>query len=193
MKYFVFAFSIMVTCFTTSCKSVEKKEEQHVQTTTQNTSANTVRSNETAQKALEQLKDKTKNAQKEIGPFDVDCETLAQGSNAMMQPMVIRNVENAEKLESGFSMIDFDFETNAVVVATAGKRNTGGYSIYLKSAILDGKQLKLIFAVSSPAPDMMVTQALTYPYVVVRVAVPKDVRIIVDNPDAVRDITSLSK
>ena len=56
------------------------------------------------------------------------------------------------------------------MIASAGRFNTGGYAVDLASAVLENGRLNLTFAVSSPGPYDIVTQALTYPFVAVAVA-----------------------
>ena len=47
-----------------------------------------------------------------------------------------------------------------------GRKPTGGYSLAVKSARLEGKAVTVTLALREPPPDAMVTQALTYPYAV---------------------------
>lgn len=62
-----------------------------------------------------------------------------------------------------------DFEKGVVVFLLAGERNTGGWSVEPKSVALEGDTAVITAEVRGPAPDMIVTQALTYPYAVVAV------------------------
>lgn len=62
-----------------------------------------------------------------------------------------------------------DFAQNVAVFLFAGQRNTGGWSVDPKSATVEGDTLVIDAAVTGPGPDMIVTQALTYPYAVVSV------------------------
>ncbi|MGP4844693.1 protease complex subunit PrcB family protein [Marinobacter sp. 1Y8] len=56
-----------------------------------------------------------------------------------------------------------------LLVASMGKRNTGGYSIALHGAELDDQRLSVAVSQHRPAPDAMVTQALTTPCVVLEI------------------------
>ncbi|HSK99428.1 MAG TPA: protease complex subunit PrcB family protein [Rubrobacteraceae bacterium] len=47
-----------------------------------------------------------------------------------------------------------------------GRKPTGGYSLAVRSARLQGERVTIELALEKPAPDAMVTQALTYPYAV---------------------------
>ncbi len=48
-----------------------------------------------------------------------------------------------------------------------GEKPTGGYSLTVRSARLQGERVTVELALEEPSPDAMVTQALTYPYAVV--------------------------
>ena len=47
-----------------------------------------------------------------------------------------------------------------------GEKPTGGYSLAVRSARLEGERVSVQLALKEPPPDAMVTQALTYPYAV---------------------------
>ena len=53
-----------------------------------------------------------------------------------------------------------------------GEKPTGGYSLTVESARLRGNRVTVRLALEEPPPDAILTQALTYPYVV---AVVRDV------------------
>ena len=50
-----------------------------------------------------------------------------------------------------------------------GRKPTGGYSLAVESARLEGDAVTVTLALKEPPPDAMVTQALTYPYAVAAV------------------------
>ena len=50
-----------------------------------------------------------------------------------------------------------------------GRKPTGGYSLAIESARLEGDAVTVTLALKEPPPDAMVTQALTYPYAVAAV------------------------
>jgi len=58
-----------------------------------------------------------------------------------------------------------------VYLIAAGEQNTGGYSVYITKENLDGEDLNLHYNIQAPGPDEMVTQAITYPYLVIEVTV----------------------
>jgi hypothetical protein len=47
-----------------------------------------------------------------------------------------------------------------------GEKPTGGYSLAVRSARLEGERVSVQLALKEPPPDAMVTQALTHPYTV---------------------------
>lgn len=64
---------------------------------------------------------------------------------------------------------EVDFQEEMVVGVFLGEKRTGGYGIEIKSVELDaGKQVRVLWAETSPAPGSMVAQALTQPYHIVR-------------------------
>lgn len=62
-----------------------------------------------------------------------------------------------------------DFAKEAAVFLLAGSKPTGGYSIDVRGAKVEGETLVIDAAVKSPPPDAIVTQAFTSPYVVIAV------------------------
>lgn len=62
-----------------------------------------------------------------------------------------------------------DLKKSTFVILNMGEKPTGGYSINVKEAIEDDTKITLILKETSPAPGAMVTQALTYPFAVVKV------------------------
>jgi hypothetical protein len=62
-----------------------------------------------------------------------------------------------------------DFSKEAVVFVFGGMRNTGGYSVDVRGARVEGDALILDAVVQGPPPGAIVTQVITYPYAVVAV------------------------
>ncbi len=54
----------------------------------------------------------------------------------------------------------------AYLAAYWGERPTGGYSLAVRSARLEGNRVTVRLALKEPPPDAIVTQVLTYPYAV---------------------------
>jgi hypothetical protein len=62
-----------------------------------------------------------------------------------------------------------DFSKEAVVFVFGGMRNTGGYSVDIRGAKVEGETLVLDAVVEGPPAGAIVTQVITYPYAVVAV------------------------
>lgn len=74
-----------------------------------------------------------------------------------------------------------DFRHEAAVVFFAGTRTTGGYALELGEVNRTEERLLIRIIEIPPAPDAMVTQALTYPHIIVAVE-DAPATIIVDGP-----------
>ena len=59
-----------------------------------------------------------------------------------------------------------DFTRYSVAAVFAGEKSTGGYSVRYSRTRRAGRSAIVEFILESPSPDMMVTQALTYPWAV---------------------------
>ncbi|MBI3062062.1 MAG: protease complex subunit PrcB family protein, partial [Deltaproteobacteria bacterium] len=57
-----------------------------------------------------------------------------------------------------------DFSAEMVVGLFLGQKGTGGYSVEITRAELDGANLKVFYRERNPPPGAMLTQALTQPY-----------------------------
>ncbi|MEX0606169.1 MAG: protease complex subunit PrcB family protein [Marinobacter sp.] len=67
------------------------------------------------------------------------------------------------------SASSLDFQREHLLVVAMGRKNTGGYGLTLADAAMKNSTLAVTTRVHSPAPDSMVTQALTTPCVVLAV------------------------
>jgi len=63
-----------------------------------------------------------------------------------------------------------DFENDMVVGVFLGEKRTGGYEVKITSAKRSNSNLYLYYREKSPPRDVMVTQALTQPYHLVKVS-----------------------
>lgn len=52
------------------------------------------------------------------------------------------------------------------VAAFWGRKTTGGYSVAVKSAKVEGDEISIRLTLRQPPADAFVTQAITYPYAV---------------------------
>lgn len=64
-----------------------------------------------------------------------------------------------------------DFNKETILIATMGIRSTGGHRIHFSKIYHEKETLKAVVTSSSPAPDEMVTMALTHPFAII--AIPK--------------------
>ena len=62
-----------------------------------------------------------------------------------------------------------DLETEHLVLVGLGQKATGGYGLTLDSAEIAANVLELTLDVRTPAPDTMVTQALTTPCAIIAI------------------------
>jgi hypothetical protein len=73
----------------------------------------------------------------------------------------------ANRKSKGFHVKSDD--GGAYILIAAGEKRTGGYGIKIEGVYLEDTQTASVKAVvTSPAPDMMVTQAFTYPNVLIK-------------------------
>ncbi len=59
-----------------------------------------------------------------------------------------------------------DSGNGTYLAAYGGEKPTGGYSLAVESARIEGDRVTVRLALKEPSPDEIVTQALTYPYAV---------------------------
>lgn len=90
--------------------------------------------------------------------------------------MIIDSQSGLEKMYSELNLADVpkvDFSTKAVVALFMGQKNTGGYSIGIKSVTINGDVAEV--AILETKPDGMATMALTQPYCIA--AIPKTAKV----------------
>ncbi|TVR66721.1 MAG: protease complex subunit PrcB family protein [Spirochaetaceae bacterium] len=75
-----------------------------------------------------------------------------------------------------------DFPREAALIFFAGTRTTGGYSLDLGEVSRGDGRIVIRITEIPPAPDAMVTQALSYPHVVIAIEDPPP-SIVVEGPD----------
>jgi hypothetical protein len=78
-----------------------------------------------------------------------------------------------------------DFSANQVVLLAAGEKPTGGYAIRVDSVEATQDGLKLNATETRPGKDCMVTQALTAPYLFVKVLSVKRIETVVISSEVV--------
>jgi hypothetical protein len=117
----------------------------------------------------------------------VELRTISRGANASArpsQPQAVAAFDDAAYQRLWTSMIGggepqaIDFATESAVFLLIGPKPTGGWSIDVRGATVEGETLVVDAAIKPPPPDAFVTQAFTSPYVVIAVMTKsfKDVR-----------------
>lgn len=118
--------------------------------------------------------------------MNIDFTTIARGTNSGYQgasQMVIDNSEqwinfwqqHTSNAEPPPPVPQVDFSRDSIVAVFAGEKPTGGYSIEILSAETSGSQIqeRSVIAITvqhcQPEPGDFVTEALTYPYHIIRI------------------------
>ncbi len=74
------------------------------------------------------------------------------------------------KITAGILKVDsIDLKKQMVIVIYGGEKPTGGYSVEMKSLEVTDKKLIVHWHLKAPGPDDFVTQAITYPELVLLV------------------------
>lgn len=115
-------------------------------------------------------------------PHDVGFSTLAQDvsseygrsdegpmpADSPPECMVITDAESYQRLQSLASITEpvpaVDFETNIVIAAMQGPKNTGGYAISVMHISQEGPEVRVEVDTVEPEPGAIVVQMLTSPY-----------------------------
>ena len=107
-------------------------------------------------------KDSTK---KPAEPRDLRVERIFSGAPGQgpQSPRVVA-APSASALSKELGAEIPDSGEGVYLISYWGVKPTGGYSLALESARLEGDRLTIRLTLKEPAPDAIVTQALTYPY-----------------------------
>ena len=191
MKHVLFAGMICIVAFL-GCQSTKAKDSKPV-SPTESVTTSAPKATDNMAKAVDKVVktidkealEKQKSKKSGEGRFDVHYEVLSRGSYASVGSAIIRSDEELQFLKSLFGEKDknissFDFSKKAIVIASAGSFNTGGYYLELASAVLANDTLNLTFSVQSPGAFDIVTQAITHPFIVVAVEVEPQIKISMD-------------
>jgi hypothetical protein len=68
---------------------------------------------------------------------------------------------------------EIDFETDAVVVIFAGEKKSGGYAVVIKDVSAELNDIVVSYKLTEPQPGSFTIQAITQPYVILKMAKPK--------------------
>lgn len=80
-----------------------------------------------------------------------------EGARVLLAP-------SAESLAAATGLAVPDAGAGLYLGAFWGEQSTGGYALAVVGALDDGERITVRFALDQPAPDLLVTQALTSPY-----------------------------
>jgi pyruvate/2-oxoglutarate dehydrogenase complex dihydrolipoamide acyltransferase (E2) component len=120
-------------------------------------------------------------------PRGLAVEELDSGTRGLEGPRIILAPSAAAlSRETGLALPDAGEGT--YLAAYWGEKPTGGYSVGVESARLEGGEVTVRLSLEEPAPDAIVTQALTYPYAaaVIRGIDPGEVLFVFEDGDGQR-------
>lgn len=125
-----------------------------------------------AQQPANSQPDKPAPAKEREQPKPGELKVLAEGSQSAITNSFVAVVRDAEtyealvKLDGNLPKLDGEFfQSNAVIAAFLGERNTGGYSVEINRDGAGGIRV----SEKKPGKDMMVTQMITAPFKIVAV------------------------
>jgi hypothetical protein len=100
-------------------------------------------------------------------PRDLRVERISSGAPGQgpEQPEVVL-APSAAALSEAIGANVPDSGRGTYLAAYWGEKSTGGYSLAVESARLEGDRVTVRLALKEPPRDAIVTQALTYPYAV---------------------------
>lgn len=100
-------------------------------------------------------------------PVTVPVTNGGQTVKHQILPMIPESLKSTvEALKKGRGY--FYFQNEKILVIFMGERSTGGYSISLSQISAQGSALSVIVAEKSPKPGDIVTQAFTYPMLILQ-------------------------
>ncbi len=89
--------------------------------------------------------------------------TMERVSRNELPEEVQKWVDNCYSLDMAPFADSMVFESKTYIFATWGSRPTGGYSVRIQEAIVEGDELRVPIEYTRPRPGEMVTQAFTHP------------------------------
>jgi hypothetical protein len=91
----------------------------------------------------------------------------------LTEPNEIKMLQNDDNLKK--KIHPDDIKTSNFIILNMGEKTSGGYAIGVESAVETDTSIIITVKETSPAPDAMVTQALTNPFCVVRINSKKEI------------------
>ncbi len=100
-------------------------------------------------------------------PRDLVVEGISSGSPGQgpQRPQVVL-APSAEALSEELGAEIPDSGRGTYLVAYRGEQSTGGYSVNVAGARIEGGRVTVRFSLKGPPSDAIVTQVLTYPYAI---------------------------
>lgn len=113
----------------------------------------------------------------------VTWEVVSEGAYSNQEEASNQLIQNADDWQSLWSIInkgrfptpalpEVDFETQNLLACFMGMKTSGGHSIQVETMTMQGESLMVKVVQESPGQNCMVTDAITYPYVIVAVDKP---------------------
>lgn len=115
-----------------------------------------------------------------IVSFEI-LQQSAYGGREQRSDMVITNQNDLQSLYSELNLGDaphVDFDTNNVVALFLGQKSSGGYSIGVRSVMVEGNVATVKVSIRKPEPGENATMAITTPYSIT--VIPKTERVIIE-------------
>lgn len=104
------------------------------------------------------------NGDEDNDPVDMDNEYFQIVDN---EDEPLQNWAEENKTTAG----EYQYPDNEnIYMIAAGEQNTGGYSIEITEEEVNEGILTITYTVHSPGPDDVVTQAISYPYLLIEVS-----------------------
>ena len=104
--------------------------------------------------------------EKPAEPRDLRIERISSGApgQGSQNPRVIAAPSASALSKELGASVPPDSGEGIYLISYWGEKPTGGYSLAVESARLEGDRLMIRLRLEEPPPDAMVTQALNYPY-----------------------------
>ena len=91
----------------------------------------------------------------------------------LTEPNEIKMLQNDEMLKNKISALDV--QKSNFVILNMGEKNSGGFAIGVEGVVETDKNIIINVKETIPEPGAMVTQAITYPFCVVKINSKKDI------------------
>ncbi|MEE8419749.1 MAG: protease complex subunit PrcB family protein [Dehalococcoidales bacterium] len=111
---------------------------------------------------------------------DLSFETIDKGSSSGIETgerLVIESAADWEDLWGEHTALrtpapalpGIDFSRQMVIAVFSGLKSTGGYSVEITEIRATNRELNIVYQVTEPGPDDMVTEAETQPFHIIKI------------------------